>query len=134
VRRGRSQGGFTMMEILVSLLLTMIGLAGVLMMQATSVKGNRRSAQFTTASNMAEEVMEDARSTATTTLLNGVTYAAQVRNGVSYGITLTAAEVTTGSNLVRLTVRVTYSEDNDTTTSDDRTASFELIRTKTETL
>jgi Tfp pilus assembly protein PilV len=134
MRGSRSERGFTMMEILVSLLLTIIGLAGVLMMQANAVKGNRQSAQFTYASNLAETVMEDARSTSMTTLLNGVTYQPVVRNGVSYAVTVTAAELSTGSNLVRVRTSVTYSEDGDTSTKDDRTAFFELIRTKTESM
>jgi type IV pilus modification protein PilV len=134
MRGARSERGFTMMEILVSLLLTIIGLAGVLMMQANAVKGNRQSEQFTYASNLAEQVMEDARSTKMSTLLAGATYPSQVYKGVTYNIALTATEVTIGSNLVRVRATVTYSEDRDTSTKDDRTAFFELIRTKTESL
>jgi len=132
MRGSRSQRGFTMMEILVSLLLTIIGLAGVLMMQANAVKGNRQSEQFTYASNLAEQIMEDARSTDTAKLLAGVTYQSQTFKNVTYTPALTATEVTAGSNLVRVRATVTYSEDNDTSTKDDRTASFELIRIKKE--
>jgi type IV pilus modification protein PilV len=134
MRSPRSERGFTMMEILVSLLITIIGLAGVLMMQANAVKGNRQSEQFTYASNLAEQVMEDARSTAMSKLLAGATYPSQTYKGVTYAIALTATEVTVGSNLVRVRAAVTYSEDGDTSTDDDRTASFEMIRTKTESL
>jgi prepilin-type N-terminal cleavage/methylation domain-containing protein len=130
----RKQSGFTLMEVLVALVITIIGLAGVLMMQASTVKSNRQNAEFTRASMIAEETLEGARSTKITTLLNGVTVPAQVYNGISYNITLTAQELSTGSNLVLITAAVTYSEDNDTSTADDRTARFQMIRTKTETL
>jgi type IV pilus modification protein PilV len=132
--RRREQAGFSLIEVLVALLITIIGLAGVLMMQASATKSNRQNQQFSRASMIAEETLESARSTKIDTLLAGVSVASQSYNGVTYSITLTAQEVSTGSNLVRITSAVTYSEDNDTTSVDDRTIRFQMIRTKTETL
>jgi type IV pilus modification protein PilV len=131
----RGERGFTLIEVLVALLITIIGLAGVLMMQASSSRANRQNAEFTHASMIAEETLESARGTNITTLLaNTTTYQPQTYSGVVYNITISAAEVTTGSNLVRITAAVTYSEDNDTSTADDRTARFQMLRTKTELL
>jgi prepilin-type N-terminal cleavage/methylation domain-containing protein len=134
VTGARNERGFTLIEVLVALLITLIGLAGVLMMQSGSVKANRQNAQFTRASMIAEETIESARGVAVSKLLDGVTYPSQVFNGITYAISLNAAEAATGSNLVVITASVTYSEDNDTTTIDDRTARFQMVRTKTESL
>jgi len=130
----RREGGFTLIEVLVALLITIIGLAGVLMMQATATKSNRQNQEFSRASMIAEETLEGARSTAIATLTGGVTVPAQTYKGVTYSISLTAQEISTGSNLVRITAAVTYSEDQDTTSVDDRTVRFQMLRTKTELL
>jgi type IV pilus assembly protein PilV len=130
----RRQRGFTLMEVMVSLVITIIGLAGVLRMQSITAKSNRRSAQFTRAANIAEETMESIRGTKITELLAGVTYGSVTYNGVEYSITTTATEVADNTNLVLLTVSVTYDEDGDTSTSDDRRARVQMLRTKTETL
>jgi prepilin-type N-terminal cleavage/methylation domain-containing protein len=134
VTRAQSERGFTLIEVLVALLITLIGLAGVLMMQSSSVKANRQNAQFTRASMIAEEAIEAARGVATSRLLTGVVYPSQTFNGVTYAISLNAAEIAVGSNLVLVTAAVTYSEDQDTTAVDDRTARFQMLRTKTESL
>lgn len=131
----RGERGFTLIEVLVALLITIIGLAGVLMMQASSSKANRQNAEFTHASMIAEEALENARGMNINSLVNTtITYPTQTYSGVVYSISVTGVEVSTGSNLVRITAAVTYSEDNDTSTADDRTARFQLIRTKTEML
>jgi type IV pilus modification protein PilV len=133
-RAQRTQGGFTLIEILVALLVTVVGLAGVMMMQAETVRSNRRAQQFTRAANLAEEIMEVSRGTRVDLLLDGVTYDPQEIGGTTYAIALQAAEVATGSNLVRVIVTVTYSEDNDSSSADDRVARVEMLRTKTEAL
>ncbi len=130
----RGERGFTLIEVLVALLITIIGLAGVLMMQAASSKANRQNAEFTRASMIAEETIEAARGTTMASLLAGPTYSPQSFNGVSYNISLTAARIATGSNLILLTVAVTYSEDNDTSTVDDRTVRYQVLATETETM
>jgi prepilin-type N-terminal cleavage/methylation domain-containing protein len=132
----RGERGFTLLEVLVALLVTIIGLAGVLMMQSNTARANRQNAEFTHASMIAEETMEGARGTDIDTLLNNspITYTPQTDRGITYNITLTAARISTGSNLVLLTSAVSYSEDKDTSTADDRTARFQLLRTYTEKL
>ena len=130
----RAQGGFTMMEIMVSLVITIIGLSGVLMMQADTVKGNRRSVQFTRAAMIAEESMESARGLSVDTILAGVANSTVTYANVPYTVSLSAVEHPSSSNLVIVTVRVTYSEDGDTGSGDDRVASAQLIRTRTEKL
>jgi prepilin-type N-terminal cleavage/methylation domain-containing protein len=132
----RGERGFTLLEVLVALLVTIIGLAGVLMMQANTARANRENAEFTHASMIAEETMEGARGMNIDTLLNTspISYGSQTDRGITYNITLTAARIATGSNLVLITSAVTYSEDKDTSTADDRTARFQLIRTYTEQL
>ena len=131
----RGERGFTLIEVLIALLITIVGLAGVLMMQASSSRANRQNAEFTHASMIAEETLEGARGMNIDTLLaNNLTYAPQTYSGVVYNITLNAALLPASTNLVRITAAVTYSEDNDTSAVDDRTARFQLIRTRTERL
>ncbi len=131
--RGRGERGFTLVEILASLVITMIGLAGVLMMQASTARSNRDSGQFTRAANIAEETMESARGTSVTELMNpNLVYDPQVHNEITYNIELTAAEIAGNSNLVMITVAVTF--DVDELGSGERTAKVQMIRTKTERL
>jgi prepilin-type N-terminal cleavage/methylation domain-containing protein len=132
VRRG--ERGFTLIEVLVALVITVIGLAGVLMMQASATRSNRQNLEFSRASMIAEEAIEIARGTAIDTLTGGMTLQPQTYSGVLYTISLTATELASNSNLVIITAAVTYSEDGDTSTVDDRTARFQLIRTRTEML
>jgi type IV pilus assembly protein PilV len=129
-----SERGFTLMEIMVSLVITVIGLAGVLMMQANTVKSNRVSGHYSRAANIAEETMEAIRGTKISELTANPTYTAPAINGVTYTIATTAAAITDQPNLVLLTVDVSYVEDDSTISSSTRHAKVQLIRTRTETL
>ncbi len=130
----RGERGFTLIEVLVALLITIIGLAGVRMSQAASSKANRQNGEFTRASMIAEETIEAARGTTMASLLAGATYQPQTFNGVTYSISMTAVPLATATNIVLLTVAVTYSEDNDTTAVDDRTVRYQVLATQTETM
>jgi type IV pilus assembly protein PilV len=133
--QGRGERGFTLMEVLVALTVTVIGLLGVMMMQADTVRSNRQTQMFTRAANFAEEVMEKARGMTTTQLQGGMTFQPLVVSGTTYTVEATATDIAESSNLVLVTVNVRYDEDNDVTTSDDdRKAVVQMIRTRTEVL
>ena len=66
----RGERGFTVVEVLIALLVLLIGMAGILSMQFTSVRANAFSRHATEASILAEDKMEDLRTTPTTALVS----------------------------------------------------------------
>ena len=62
-RRQRSgeDGGFTLIEVLIALLVLMVGMAGILSLQLTSMKATSFSRHATEASSLAEDKVEDLR-------------------------------------------------------------------------
>lgn len=129
--------GFTLLEILVALTVTVIGLLGVMAMQATTVRSNRDAAMFTRAANFAEEVMERTRGLSVTQLqAAGLTFSPLEIAGTTYTVSATAVDLPApNDNLAMVTVRVVYDEDGDaTSTDDDRTAIVQMIRTRTESM
>jgi type IV pilus modification protein PilV len=133
--RGQGQGGFTLLEILIALTVTVIGLLGVMMMQASTVRSNREAALFTRAANFAEEVMERTRGIPVATLQGGMSFTPITVNNTTFFVSATATDVSLGSNLAVVRVEVRYNEENDTATSgDDRRAVVEMLRTKAEAL
>jgi prepilin-type N-terminal cleavage/methylation domain-containing protein len=61
-RRDRRQSGFTLIEILVAMTVTMIGLAGLMSLYVTTVQGNSRATRAVIASTIAQQTMEELRS------------------------------------------------------------------------
>jgi type IV pilus assembly protein PilV len=62
--------GFTVVEVLIALLVLLIGMAGILSMQFTSVRANAFSRHATEASILAEDKMEDLRTTPSAALVS----------------------------------------------------------------
>jgi len=60
LRRGE-EGGFTLIEVLIALLVLLIGMAGILSLQLTSMKATSFSRHATEASSLAEDKVEDLR-------------------------------------------------------------------------
>lgn len=67
-----SEGGFTIIEILIALLVLLIGMAGVLSLQLTSVEATAFSRHATEASVLAEDKMEQLRTVPLAVLSNGL--------------------------------------------------------------
>ena len=61
-RRARSQRGFSLIEILVAMTVTIIGLAGLMSLYTTTVQGNSRAARTVMASTVGQQTMEELRS------------------------------------------------------------------------
>jgi Tfp pilus assembly protein PilV len=65
------QRGFTVVEVLIALLVLMVGMAGILSLQLTSVQATAFSRHATEASVLAEDKMEQLRTVSTAGLLGG---------------------------------------------------------------
>src|SRR5262245_14677033 len=133
-RKKEKDGGFTLIEIMVAMLVMVIGLAGVMMMQATAVKGNRQAARFSRAALLAEELMEELRGSPVTTLeaTEGAAIAPLTINTVIYNRSFTVDNVPGQLGLVKVTVVCTYAEEGDL--ADLHTARVEMLRTRTEAM
>ncbi len=57
----RREEGFTLIEVLIALLVLMVGMAGILSLQLTSMKATGFSRHATEASSLAEDKVEDLR-------------------------------------------------------------------------
>jgi type IV pilus modification protein PilV len=111
-RRRRIDGerGFTLIEVLIALLVSVVGLAGVLILQANTVKMNRDSAQMNRATTMAEELLEQTRGMTVDTLTNGsVTWPTVVDSGFTrYYVNVDVQPISGQDNLVMITTREVF--------------------------
>jgi len=70
-RSAPGQRGFTVVEVLIALLVLLVGMAGILSLQLTSVQATMFSRHATEASVLAEDKMEQLRTVPTAGLLGG---------------------------------------------------------------
>jgi type IV pilus modification protein PilV len=61
-RRARGQSGFSLIEILVAMTVTIMGLAGLMSLYTTTAQGNSRAARTVMASTVGQQTMEELRS------------------------------------------------------------------------
>jgi type IV pilus assembly protein PilV len=127
-----TEAGFTMMEILVSLIVLVIGMLGIMALQAATVKGNRTSRQLERAKVIAAEVMEDLRGYDVTNPPTTQPAAVTTADGVTFTPAWVIEDLTGYDNLKRVVVTVTYAEDGDS--SQTRGARLEMIRRTLEKL
>jgi prepilin-type N-terminal cleavage/methylation domain-containing protein len=131
--RRRGEGGFTLIEIMVSLVLLVVGLLGIMALQATTVRANRLSRELERARVYAMSMMEDLRGkdlmalSSPTTLDDIVT-----EDGVTYSRVYTIGSVSGSTNLRLITVTVTYAENGNS--ADTHSASMQMVRTTLEKL
>ena len=64
LQRSGEEGGFTLIEVLIALLVLLVGMAGILSLQLTSMKATSFSRHATEASSLAEDKVEDLRTVA----------------------------------------------------------------------
>ena len=69
IARDRGEQGFTVIEVLIALLVLLIGMAGILSMQLTSVQATGFSRHATEATMLAEDKMEELRTMSGPTLV-----------------------------------------------------------------
>ena len=114
----RRQGGFTIIEILISLLVMAVGILGIMAMQTAAVRGNQLGRRLDRAYELCQEIieLERARSYAlgppVPSLLGTVTAPADVTlDGVTYHRQLTTTIVARRPNLVRMRADVWFGPD-----------------------
>jgi prepilin-type N-terminal cleavage/methylation domain-containing protein len=131
MRRREQSSGFTLIEIMVSMALLVIGLLGVIALHATTAKGNRLSRELERARVFATQMMEELRGldpallTEQTKILEPVLTNEGVTYNRSYAVTSVA-----GMRL--LTVRVEFFEAGDE--DDVHAATLQMLRTVQEKL
>ena len=150
--RGRDrQGGFTLMEIMVSLLVLVLGLLGVMALQMTTVKGNRASRTLDRAVDYVEQEMEDLRGTSTDKITTGATCIAGLptstscegtcspcypdltsSDGITFKRSYAVTTITGQASLLLVTATVTYPDDEDNNIT--HTQQMVMLRTTQEKL
>jgi type IV pilus assembly protein PilV len=128
----RGEGGFTLIEIMVSMGLLVIGLLGILALQMTTVKGNRVSRELERAKVFAAQMMEDLRGedlktfTPTSATLSPIT----TSDGVTYNRSYSIEAAGGSGTLRRVTATVSFAENDDP--DDVHTATLQMLRTTEE--
>jgi prepilin-type N-terminal cleavage/methylation domain-containing protein len=152
-RSPREQGGFTLLELLVTATITLIGFAGLLGLHLSAIGGNALSGRAAEAVSISERTMEQLRSdsvsgmvqeltgsTATALPLVNVTMSTVTgRNGMTYRRTASVTELTgTSPDLILIHVDVAWTDDGAIVGSDngvhDHNIALELVRTRQEGL
>ena len=136
-----------MVELLVTLAVSAIGIAGMLALQTSTVRSNATSAQAAEAVTVAERTIEEARSLTIDEML--IEYeATSLPIDHDFGLQTVAGRTTTylrriqveenpdSTDLLRIRVEVMWAEDGrDVNDPDARhTLSLEILRTRQETL
>lgn len=150
--RAADQTGFTLVEVLIALTVTVVGLMGLLAMHTTTLKGNRDAGRAAEATAIAQQSMESVRALAIDGATNSITAKYGIvpftdvpmdtvfgRAGVVFKPSLSVEELTSvSSDLVRIRVVVEWADGgNDPTSVPDANkhkAALELVRTRQEAL
>jgi prepilin-type N-terminal cleavage/methylation domain-containing protein len=150
--RRRQQSGFTMVELLVTLVVTVFGLMGAMALHASLARGNENAGRTNEATAVGTQLVESLRGARSTDMMKTLTGASTTlppvdltgystvlgRNGMSYRLDVHVAEVSGQPNLWRIRVEVKWTDDNGTsassTSATERMIPFEVIRTMQEAL
>ncbi len=150
-RRARhGERGFTLLELLITLMITTIGMAGLVSLNRVTSAGTAMANRSAEATGAAQQVMETLRSQtvsamlismgcANPTICPSATQISTVpgRSGMTYTATATSTEITSSSTagMLRLRVEVTWTEDGATASAETNHAvAVELLRTRLEPL
>lgn len=154
----RSEAGFSLVEILVALTITVVGLMGLMSLHASMIRGNREAARLAEATNFAQETLEKLRAipvvdndlsvpgpaeTLETRFnplpIDNVLVGTEVgQAGVTYAMRLSVTPIS--GTLVRMRVRVTWVDSGDDPSSatdppeNRHEVAVEIIRSTLEAL
>jgi prepilin-type N-terminal cleavage/methylation domain-containing protein len=148
-RRRRRQGGFTLLELLITLAITVIGLTGLMSLYVVTAKGNAGTSRSGEGVAVAESTVEEIRTMTLAEMyarfgvpnlpIDANLDTVAGRAGVTFSRRVQVTEMTaTSTNLIKIRVEVTWT-DNGAAAGvaagiHDHRVSFELIRTATEQL
>ena len=149
----RQQGGFTLLELLVTAAVTIIGFAGLLGLHLSAVGGNARSGRAGEAVAVCQRTVEQLRSDTVSGMIQELTGSASTalpltkvsmstvvgRNGMTYRRLVSVSELDAVSpDLIWIRVAVDWTDDGAITGSDagthDHEIALELVRTRQEGL
>ena len=148
-RPRRGQRGFTLLEMLITMAITTIGLTGLLSLHVVTSKSNELSSRSAEAVAVAQRTLEEYRNRQVLTLLtefgatdlplDEVLDTVAGRAGTTFNRRLTVSELTAVSNsLIKIRVEVTWTDDGAAAGAQggtlDRRVSLEIIRTTEEGL
>jgi prepilin-type N-terminal cleavage/methylation domain-containing protein len=142
VRPEREAGGFTLVEILVSVVVFTIGMAGVMAMYTTAGQTNRQAQRLSRGFVLAQELMEDLRGQSVQELETEVRATKGVRQAVplsnaqgqvylTYRRSFSVTTLAANPNLVMVDAVVTYAEEGNQ--QDLHTARVQMLRSRPET-
>jgi prepilin-type N-terminal cleavage/methylation domain-containing protein len=148
----RGQGGFTLLELLITMAVTVIGLMGLMSLHLTTTRGNDIAGRSGEGVNIAQQTLEDLRARSykdmvevltgnrnTALPIDIVLNVVQGRNGMSYRRRAFVQEMTAASSgLIRVRLEVSWTDDGAVQGSDsgvhDHVVALEVIRTRLETM
>ena len=150
MRRRRREGGFTMIELLITITVVVIGFGGVLALHLAIIGGNAASARDAEAVAIAARTIEQLRSESVSGMVQDLTGSASTalpvvgaamptvvgRSGMTYARKATVEELTAASpDLIRIHVDVSWTDDGAAANAGhDHGVSLELVRTRQEGL
>ena len=108
--RAGQQGGFTIVEVLIALVVLLVGLAGILSMQMTAISATGFERHATEASTLAQDKMEALRTLSSTALASGSDQVDPRGVPDPAGLFTRDWTVASGSNEFTITVKVTWLE------------------------
>lgn len=128
-----TRGGFTIIEVMISMVVMTMGLFGILAIHTASIKGNQASQRLDRARTYAQEIMEELRGKDVATIeAEQGALATKTTDGVAYQRSYSVANVSGQDNLVLVTVLVSYGTDGDET--DRHEVKLQIMRTRQEQL
>ena len=144
--RGRGEAGFTLLELLITLAVMVIGMTGILGLQLATTRANQGASQTAEGVTIAQRTLEEARSKTLAQLLadhddDGALpidhdFDAQTVTGrtTTYLRRITVEATEASDDLLRVRVEVTWADDGAAIGDPDHThvVSVELLRTRQE--
>src|SRR5690349_24157185 len=109
-KKQRQQGGFTVVEVLIALLVLLIGMAGMLSLQLTAMKATGFSRHASEATVLVEDRLESLRTAPEASLTDGSDQVNAGGDVDATGLFARTWTITPGADTTTVTVSVTWQE------------------------